>query len=65
MVHQFLMSKRESSFIVLEFDNFPNAPWDPPKENVCIDINSMELIANVRVHLIILYCEILMVIKFD
>jgi hypothetical protein len=80
MVHQFLMleggamglsnddqplNSRESPFVVVEFDIFPNAPWDPPEENVHIDINSMESIANVRVYLIILYCEILMVIKFD
>ena len=59
------LNSRESPFVVVEFDIFPNAPWDPLKENVPIDINSMESIANVRVYFIILYCEILMVIKFD
>ena len=55
------LNSRESPFVVVEFDIFPNAPWDPPEEMY----RSMESIANVRVYLIILYCEILMVIKFD
>jgi hypothetical protein len=59
------LNSRERPFVVVEYYIFPNAPWDPPEENVPIDINSMELIANVKVYLNILYCEILMVIKFD
>jgi hypothetical protein len=59
------LNSRESPFVVVEFDIFPNAPWDPPEENVPIDINSMELIANFRVYFVSLKYWLMFVSKME